>query len=654
LILGEAEQLEKAQKWAEALAAIRRAEAAADGGEADTATERRVRERLEDLTFIRGLEQIRMDQATFADVKLYGARVDRGYASAFRGHGVDVDALAAEESVERLRARPALAIPLAAALDDWAFNLRQAPQRGADGWKRLVAVARGLDPEPLRDRVRATWEQPGTPDVQDDLHRLADSIDLRAHHPATLVNLARALSRVSQASAALRLLRDAQRAYPGDFWVAFELGSILSGLGDHEGAVRFYTAAVAIRPDSAAAQDNLGKALADRGRGGEAEAAYRKAIDLDPRYAFAHINLGLFLLDQGRLAEAEAAWRKALDLEKSAPAHNRLAWTLANCPEAKLRDPGRAVALAERAVELEPEVGNYWNTLGVARYRAGDWKAAAEALEKSTALSKGGGAIDWHFLAMAHWRLGHKDEARRCYDRVAELLDQWHPTAELFRRTRVEAEELLGMKDSAVAHHGRGLYLLARRLPDDAIEEFRQAIQIDPNLARPHTNLGIALTAKGRMDEALAAFQAALQIQSESAHAYFGLAWILAHRPEARLRDPVRAVAAARRAVDLKPTDRVYWRMLGWAEYRAGNWQAAIRDLHKVREVGSPGDCWEWFALAMAHWRLGHRDEARRYYDWAVEWMEQYSPDNVGFDWDAFRRTRAEAAELLGINEKKP
>jgi len=31
-------------------------------------------------------------------------------------------------------------------------------------WKRLVAVARGMDADPLRDRLRATWEQPVTPE----------------------------------------------------------------------------------------------------------------------------------------------------------------------------------------------------------------------------------------------------------------------------------------------------------------------------------------------------------------------------------------------------------------------------------------------------------------------------------------------------------
>ena len=36
-------------------------------------------------------------------------------------------------------------------------------------------------------------------------------------------------------------------------------------------------------------------------------------------------------------------------------------------------DAALAVRLARKAVEWEPEQSAYWNTLGLAHYRAGDW-----------------------------------------------------------------------------------------------------------------------------------------------------------------------------------------------------------------------------------------------------------------------------------------
>jgi hypothetical protein len=45
--------------------------------------------------------------------------------------------------------------------------------------------------------------------------------------------------------------------------------------------------------------------------------------------------------------------------------------------------------------------------------------------------------------------------------------------------------------------------------------------------------------------------------------------------------------------------------------------------------------------MAMAHGRLDQKDEARRWYDRAVQWMEKNAPQNV-----ELLRFRAEAAEL--------
>ena len=51
---------------------------------------------------------------------------------------------------------------------------------------------------------------------------------------------------------------------------------------------------------------------------------------------------------------------------------NDLAWLRANHPDPARRDPEAAVAMARRMVEECPEAETYWNTLGVAYYRAGD------------------------------------------------------------------------------------------------------------------------------------------------------------------------------------------------------------------------------------------------------------------------------------------
>jgi tetratricopeptide (TPR) repeat protein len=122
---------------------------------------------------------------------------------------------------------------------------------------------------------------------------------------------------------------------------------------------------------------------------------------------------------------------------------NEVAWYLATYPDARFRDPSHAAALAERAISRNPKSGDYWNTLGVARYRQGDWKAAITALEKSDKLNGGRQPIDALFLSMAHWQLGQPAEARKWFDRATDVLKKPGQETEEVRRFRAEAAMLL-------------------------------------------------------------------------------------------------------------------------------------------------------------------------------------------------------------------
>jgi tetratricopeptide (TPR) repeat protein len=132
---------------------------------------------------------------------------------------------------------------------------------------------------------------------------------------------------------------------------------------------------------------------------------------------------------------------------------NQLAWSLATCPDPNFRDAQRAVRLAQQATSYPPlanmTAGSYWPTLGVAYYRAGNWNQALEAFEKGRELQQSPASRDWFFQGMAHWRLGHKDEARRYYDLADYGMGMFGPTYqnEELRRLRAEAAEVLGLKE---------------------------------------------------------------------------------------------------------------------------------------------------------------------------------------------------------------
>ena len=84
------------------------------------------------------------------------------------------------------------------------------------------------------------------------------------------------------------------------------------------------------------------------------------------------------------------------------------------------------------------------------------------------------------------------------------------------------------------------------------------------------------------------------------------------------------------------------------AHYYTGNWEEAIQALAKAKVVRKRGYSLDYFILAMAHWKLGHKEEARTQFAAGAEWMDKNNPDM-----EELRRLRAEGAELLGITESQ-
>ena len=119
------------------------------------------------------------------------------------------------------------------------------------------------------------------------------------------------------------------------------------------------------------------------------------------------------------------------------------AWQLATAPEPTERNPQKALDAATRAVELQPDDANHWSNLGVARFRAGDWRDAVEALEKADAMIEGGDLVHRMFFAMAYWQLGDRQKARELYAQGAAWITEHRKNSEGQLRFRGEAEELM-------------------------------------------------------------------------------------------------------------------------------------------------------------------------------------------------------------------
>jgi tetratricopeptide (TPR) repeat protein len=220
------------------------------------------------------------------------------------------------------------------------------------------------------------------------------------------------------------------------------------GLRQYEKALADYSRAIEVDSKYAMAWNNRGALYCDHLRHYEkALADFAEAIKLDAKFAGPWAGSGIAYGKLKRWGEAIAHHEKALQLHPDRSVTcNELAWLLATCPDEKFRDPARAVELAKKAIAQAPMDGGLWNTLGVAQYRAGDWQASVDALEKSMKLRKGGDSFDWFWLAMAQAKLGNKAPAQEWHQRAVAWMEKNQPNDHELRRFRSEAEDVLELK----------------------------------------------------------------------------------------------------------------------------------------------------------------------------------------------------------------
>jgi tetratricopeptide (TPR) repeat protein/serine/threonine protein kinase len=438
------------------------------------------------------------------------------------------------------------------------------------------------------------------------------------------------------------------------------LGLALKQQGKVDQAIAEYRKAIELDPKDAKAHNNLGLALAQQGKSDEAVTAYRRAIELDPKDAVAHANLGITLLTRGKTDEAMAVCRRAIELDpKDAKAHTYLGLAL----DTKGR-PDEAVDEYRRAIELDPKYALAHTCLALALSAKGQWDEAAAKYRRVIELEPKNAPARVS-LGNALYAKGRPDEAVAEYRRAIEVDPKYamaHNNLGVALDKQGKLDEAIACYRKAIdldpknapAHINVGNYLVKQGKLEEAIAEYRRAVELDPKEVNPWAGRGHAYSNLGQYDKALADYQTAVKLAPTHAGVHNALAWLLATCPDAKLRDPDRAVELARKAVELAPKEGNYWNTLGVAHYRAGDWKAAVAALEKSRELRNGGDAIDWLFLAMAHRKLGNEGESHRAYEQALRWLEQnretLSKDSAQAE--ELRRFRSEAEEVLELKKQ--
>jgi serine/threonine protein kinase/Flp pilus assembly protein TadD len=649
-VAAEADQLRDVDRLPEAFQAARRA---ADllpriGGDAKLRCE--IEQRVADLQLLNRLEEARLDgAAVHRDGKRFDDEVIASrFKQALQEYGVDVIDGQEQAVVESLR-RSAITARAVTAIVEWERDAADPAVK-----KRLSRLAEALDPDP-RQFVSRMHRAEATKDG-DALKRLAVEAQADLPPPAVLVRLGRALWDAKYFTDAERLLRAGQQHHPADFWLNHWLAEVLRGMGPPQRAeaVRFFTAAVVLRPKSPGAWLNLGHALHSSERNHEAEIAYRRAIELKPDYAGAFCNLGATLRALGRPAEAEAALRRAIELKPSFDtAHFNLGLVL--------DDLGRlaeAEAAVGQAVMFDPDMADAHGLRAQLLGKQGRHAEAEAACRRALKLNPD--------LADAYGCLGN---ALQHQGRIAE--------AEVAYRRAIELNP-----NYAEAYSDLGRLLTEQARATEAVAACRRAIELNPHLAEAYGKLGDALTSQGQRAEAEAAYRQVIKLKPGNAEACYNLGNVLR---DLRRRDE--AIEMYRQAIALRPDIPEAHCNLGLELQRQGHFSEAAAELRTGHELGSkrkewpyssaewlreaeqwvaaeaklpsalagtipPGDAGEWLTLAkLCHHHKKRYADAARFYACAFAAEPKLAEEHNGHRYNAACAAAVGACSDVGLDD---
>jgi eukaryotic-like serine/threonine-protein kinase len=304
LDLRDAARLQRVSNWSEARTALERARGRLGVlGFSDLKASLEQADR--DQEVAAHLDKVRANRTTTMDGRIDSARCIAEYEAVFRDSKVgdrgDDPALFANRI-----GRSNIQAILVSAIEDWAAITED---DASLNW--LLQVARQAAPDPTGWRRRAlslaVWNK------RSDLAELIASAPVTENSIPLLLALGERYRR--QGGNPVDLFAKCQKVRSSDFWANFSLAKALRAQKNPTESIRYFQAALAIRPDSADAHNQLGLALTDLMRFDDAMEMFQAAMTIDPVGRSAGINLSMLLSFADRHAEAIPKLRESISLK---------------------------------------------------------------------------------------------------------------------------------------------------------------------------------------------------------------------------------------------------------------------------------------------------------------------------------------------------
>ena len=353
----------------------------------------------------------------------------------------------------------------------------------------------------------------------------------------------------------ITLCNHALAATEDNYIAHFCMTESLSEQGRFDEAIWHNSQAVKIEPDYVEALNGLAVALDKAGRTDEAIVYLKRALDLNPGLAQARNNLGYALVAKGQFAEAVKHYELALKTLEEPVIHRNLAFALLMLGRYEQAEKEYRIV-----IQYEPDAPHIHNWFGAALFKQGKTDEAvrhfAQAIQIKTNFLPA-----YDNLGVARESQGKLDEAIDSFRKALAIEPNLERHTNLARALRANSDHEEAAQqyrqviridpNDASAHNALGEILGGLDNFDEAIQHFSQAARLAPKSALVHYNLARALEKAGRIAESIEQYDRVLALKPDSTGPLNGLAWLLATHPDERFRDPVRAVKLAERACEV-------------------------------------------------------------------------------------------------------
>lgn len=346
---------------------------------------------------------------------------------------------------------------------------------------------------------------------------------------------------------------DAKRRSASHGLARYLSGLLAEGKGDFSFAEAEYLRARQSDPESVLILLHLGTVSMKGNDIPKAVGFFETASRLDPADPRPRFLLGILYTSQQRFEEAANEYSKVLAQD---PGDLGALSSLADLYllQEKLQE---ALKVYERLLEERPDSPVIHFNVGVLCAKANQWPEAAQHLRRAVELDPANTRLI-HYLAQISYRMGDLDEAAEWLTRYLSFKPREADGYLELGTLRIEQ----GQWQEAVR-----LFKTALELPDD-----------EESPAELWLALGRAYQAGGDLEASEAAYRNALKISPDQPDALNGLGYLYAEW-EVHLEEAVRLIT---RALSQDPQNGAYLDSLGWAAFKSGRLQEALRFLKEA------------------------------------------------------------------------